>query len=76
MAPQTASEYHWLMAGPASIGLPGTNGFPAELLLVMSALFTHFGAGLAALVSIVLGAGYLLGMYRRAFFGSAGAAPP
>ena len=58
--------------GLASIGVPGTNGFPAELLLVMSALSTHTGAGLAALVAIVLGAGYFLSMYRRAFFGPAG----
>ncbi len=58
--------------GLASMGVPGTNGFPAELLLVMSALSTHTGAGLAALVAIVLGAGYFLGMYRRAFLGPAG----
>ncbi|MGD2074890.1 MAG: NADH-quinone oxidoreductase subunit M [Gammaproteobacteria bacterium] len=55
--------------GLASMGVPGTNGFPAEFLLVMGALSTHTGAGLAALVTIVLGAGYFLGIYRRAFLG-------
>ena len=35
----------------------------------MSALSTHTGAGLAALVTIVIGAGYFLGIYRRAFLG-------
>ncbi len=55
--------------GLASMGVPGTNGFPAEFLLVMSALATHTGAGLAALFAIVLGAGYFLGMFRRAFLG-------
>ena len=35
----------------------------------MSALSTHTGAGLAALFTIVLGAGYFLGIYRRAFLG-------
>ena len=57
--------------GLASMGVPGTNGFPAEFLLVMSALSTHTGAGLAALVAVVLGAGYFLGMFRRAFLGPA-----
>jgi len=32
----------------AGMGVPGTNGFPAEFLLIVSALDTHTGAGLAA----------------------------
>jgi len=59
----------FLLLGLASMGLPGTNGFPAELLMILSALETHTGAGLAALFGIVLGAGYFLSLYRRAFFG-------
>ena len=55
--------------GLASMGVPGTNGFPAEFLLILSALSTHTGAGLAALFSIIVGAGYFLGIYRRAFLG-------
>jgi NADH-quinone oxidoreductase subunit M len=55
--------------GLASMGVPGTNGFPAEFLLIASALTTHTGAGLAALFTIVIGAGYFLGIYRRAFLG-------
>ena len=51
------------------MGVPGTNGFPAEFLILMSALKTHTGAGLAALFGVVLGAGYFLGIYRRAFLG-------
>ena len=43
--------------------------FPAEFLLIMSALSTHTGAGLAALFTIVLGAGYFHGIYRQAFLG-------
>lgn len=53
----------------ASIGLPGTTGFPAELLLILGALEAHTGAGLAALFGAVLGAGYLLSLYRRTFLG-------
>jgi len=53
----------------AGMGLPGTSGFPAELLILMSTFKNHAGAGLAALVGMVVGAAYFLGIYRRAFFG-------
>lgn len=59
----------FLLLGLASIGVPGTNGFPAELLMLISILKSHTGAGLAALVSVVIGAGYFLNIYRRAFLG-------
>ncbi len=59
----------FFLFGLASMGVPGTNGFPAELLVLMSALTTHTGAGLAALFGVVLGAGYFLSIYRRAFLG-------
>lgn len=58
-----------LFFGLAGMGLPGTSGFPAELLILMATLQTHTGAGLAALFAMVLGAAYFLDMYRRAFFG-------
>ena len=53
----------------ASLGVPGTAGFPAEFLILMSTLKTHTGAGLAALFAMVLGAGYVLQSYRRTFYG-------
>jgi NADH-quinone oxidoreductase subunit M len=59
----------FFLFGLASMGIPGTNGFPAELLLIFSVLKSHSGAGLAALFGVVLGAGYLLAYYRRAFYG-------
>jgi len=59
----------FFLFGMASMGVPGTSGFPAEFLLVLSALDTHTGAGLAALAGMVLGAAYFLGIYRRAFLG-------
>ncbi len=55
--------------GLAGMGVPGTSGFPAELLLILSALSSHTGAGLAALFAVVLSAAYFLGIYRRAFLG-------
>ena len=59
----------FFLFGLASMGIPGTNGFPAEFLIIVSALKTHTGAGLAALFGIVLSAAYLLAYYRRAFYG-------
>ncbi len=59
----------FFLFGLASMGVPGTSGFPAEFLVLISALNTHTGAGLAALFGVVLGAGYFLSIYRRAFLG-------
>jgi NADH-quinone oxidoreductase subunit M len=59
----------FLFFGLAGMGVPGTSGFPAELLILVAALQTHTGAGLAALFAMVLGAAYFLNLYRRAFFG-------
>ncbi len=53
----------------ASIGLPGTNGFPAELLLIIGALLAHPSLGITALTGTVLGAAYMLSFTRRAFLG-------
>ncbi|MCX7183297.1 MAG: NADH-quinone oxidoreductase subunit M [Nitrosospira sp.] len=53
----------------ASIGTPGTNGFPAELLLIISALITHPSLGIAALLGLILSAAYMLSFTRRVFFG-------
>ncbi|WP_456408142.1 complex I subunit 4 family protein [Thiolapillus sp.] len=68
--PLLASFY--LLFGFAAMGAPGTNGFPAEFLMLISALETHTGAGLAALAGMVIGAGYFLSIYRRTFFGPVG----
>jgi NADH-quinone oxidoreductase subunit M len=59
----------FLLFGLAGMGMPGTAGFPAELLILLSALQAHTGAGLAALGAVVLGAACFLQLYRRAFFG-------
>ncbi len=59
----------FLLFGLAGMGMPGTSGFPAELLILLSTFQHHAGAGLAALLGMVLGAAYFLNLYRRAFFG-------
>ena len=53
----------------ASMGIPGTNGFPAELLLIIGALLAHPSLGITALAGAVLNAAYMLTFTRRAFLG-------
>lgn len=52
-----------------SLGIPGTSGFPAELLLIIGALNAHASLGIAALAAAVLAAAYLFEFTRKAFFG-------
>ena len=59
----------FLLFGFAGMGLPGTSGFPAELLILLSMFKHHIGAGLAALFAMVLGTAYFLGLYRSTFLG-------
>ncbi|EXI89463.1 MAG: NADH-quinone oxidoreductase subunit M [Candidatus Accumulibacter regalis] len=59
----------FLLFGLAGIGLPGTSGFPGELLIIVAALHSHTGAGLAALFGTVLAAAAFLAPFRRAFLG-------
>ena len=53
----------------ASIGIPGTSGFPAEFLMIVGALSANTGLGIAALAGAILGAAYMLSYTRRAFLG-------
>jgi NADH-quinone oxidoreductase subunit M len=59
----------FLLFGLAGMGVPGTNGFVAEHLILLGALKSHTGAGLAALGCIVLTAAYFVNIYRTAFLG-------
>jgi NADH-quinone oxidoreductase subunit M len=61
----------WVMAGLASLGLPGMSGFVAEFLVFLGAfqapnmaIYTVLGAA-----GIVVTAGYILWMLQRVFFG-------
>jgi NADH-quinone oxidoreductase subunit M len=53
----------------ASIGLPGLNGFIGEFLILLGAFSVTPGWTAAATAGIILGAIYMLWMYRRVFFG-------
>lgn len=59
----------FLLFGLAGMGMPGTIGFPAEFLIVVTTLQGHSGAALAALFGMVVSAGAFLGPYRNAFLG-------
>ncbi len=59
----------FLFLGFASMGIPGTSTFPAEFLIIISALDQYTGVGLAMLFGLILSAAYFLGIYRKAFLG-------
>jgi NADH-quinone oxidoreductase subunit M len=65
--PMLTSFYFLFML--ASIGLPGTSGFPAELLLIVSTILAHPSISIAALLGAILSAAYMLSFTRRAFLG-------
>jgi NADH-quinone oxidoreductase subunit M len=52
----------------ASIGLPGTNGFIGEFLIILGAFKAKKVFGVLAATGIILGAGYMLWLYQRIFF--------
>ena len=59
----------FLVAGLASLGLPGTSGFVAELLVFLGAFKVWSWITALAVFAIVITAGYILWMLQRAFFG-------
>lgn len=52
----------------ASIGLPGTNGFVGEFLIILGGFAAKKWAGVLAATGIIIGAGYMLWLYQRLFF--------
>ena len=59
----------FLLAGLASLGLPGTSGFVSELLVFLGTFEVWGWITALAVFAIVLTAGYILWMLQRAFFG-------
>ena len=53
----------------ASIGLPGTSGFIGEFLILMGAFKKNFLIATIASLGVVLGAAYMLWLYKRVIFG-------
>jgi NADH-quinone oxidoreductase subunit M len=52
-----------------SVGLPGTSGFVGEFLILVGAFQANIWVAVLATTSIILGAAYMLYMYRRMIFG-------
>jgi NADH-quinone oxidoreductase subunit M len=59
----------------ASVGMPLTSSFPAELLIVIGALTAHSTLGITALAGIILSVCAMLSFTRRAFFGTISSSP-
>jgi len=59
----------FLVVTLSSIGLPGTNGFVGEFLILLGAFRAHPWAGAISTLGVVLGAVYMLTMYKDVFFG-------
>ncbi|OYU15037.1 MAG: NADH-quinone oxidoreductase subunit M [Alphaproteobacteria bacterium PA4] len=55
----------------ASVGLPATSGFVAEFLVLIGLYQTSTWATFVMTTGIILGAAYMLWLYRRIAFGSA-----
>lgn len=68
-APRLTAAF--LVFGLAGIGLPGTSGFPAELLVFIGAFSTQPWLAVVGLLGAILGAAYFLGYFMRAFLGPA-----
>ena len=53
----------------ASLGLPGTSGFIGEFLILMGAFKDNFLVAVIASIGVILGAAYMLWLYKRVVFG-------
>jgi NADH-quinone oxidoreductase subunit M len=52
----------------AAIGLPGTNGFVGEFLVILGGFKANRPAGIMAATGIIIGAAYMLWLYLKVFF--------
>ena len=62
----------FLLFAMANAGLPGTSGFIGEFFVIMGAMEVNFWFAFAAAMTLILGAGYSLWMYKRVVFGEVG----
>ena len=54
----------------AALGLPGTSGFIGEFLILMGAFKDNFLVAVIASLGVILGAAYMLWLYKRVIFGN------
>ncbi|MEJ1975402.1 MAG: NADH-quinone oxidoreductase subunit M [Acetobacteraceae bacterium] len=65
-----AYAFVFLLFTMASMGLPGTAGFVGEFMVLVGALEVNFWVSLLGSTGMILGAAYMLWLYRRIIFGS------
>jgi NADH-quinone oxidoreductase subunit M len=65
--PRYATLFMIFMLG--SVGLPGTSGFVGEFLSLLGAFKVNTFVAALALTGVILGAAYMLMLYRRVVFG-------
>ena len=65
--PKYAFVFAIFMLG--SLGLPGTSGFIGEILVLLGTFQKSFVAAILASIGIILGASYMLWLYKRVVFG-------
>jgi NADH-quinone oxidoreductase subunit M len=53
----------------ASVGLPGTSGFVGEILILVGVYQVNSWVAALAALGVILGAAYMLWLYRRTIFG-------
>jgi NADH-quinone oxidoreductase subunit M len=54
----------------ASVGLPGTSGFIGEVLVLVGIFQVSTWVAALASIGVILGAAYMLWLYRRVIFGA------
>jgi NADH-quinone oxidoreductase subunit M len=64
----------FFIIGLASIGLPGTNGFVGEFLILLGAFEARWWFGAVAVLGVIFGAAYFLWYYERSMLGPVGTA--
>jgi NADH-quinone oxidoreductase subunit M len=65
--PLYATVFMIFMLG--SVGLPGTSGFIGEFLILMGAFKDNILVAVIARLGVILGAAYMLWLYKRVVFG-------
>ncbi|MCH8939815.1 MAG: NADH-quinone oxidoreductase subunit M [Chloroflexi bacterium] len=59
----------FMVAGLAALGLPGTSGFAAEIMIFLGTFPAHGVITALSTIGVLLGAGYVLWMVQRTLFG-------
>ena len=52
-----------------AVGLPGTSGFVGEILVLLGTFQKNFLVAILASIGVILGAAYMLWLYKRVIFG-------